>query len=487
MRKSERLAEKQNIDYLSLHTTGKKYTQKTDSNSITELTQLLGDISISEINVNMEKLFTQVSILTQDILDFIDENPVDNSNEVTKYRTGFRTVHTEIKNQLGDEYDEKYLKDYNDVMEMVKSYIKSIKTFRSKQRNVEAYNEKLKEERKHKINEFMMTDILSSIKQLRTEFTADFDVSYEELLRRKSELPTNLKKLESIASMFKDVLQNNVQTDLDNIMDSYHELNFYKESYCKKLWKEIEKNDILKHESLDSIKLNIKIDKFYGYDSSVDIFTFKSNFEKVYKRSTPKNLLPDLLKFNYLQGPALALIKNVDDIDNIWDRLCKSYGNPKILLNKKLTNLHKINNLWKFKDPEKLIDGISSITNIMKDLIKLASDHGIEQRLYCGDGIERIYDLLGDTRLTRWFADISEKSLSDEELWNYLLKFLEKEIRVQQQKMLHGFSADIKKSTSDKPPEKRIVEKKKAYHSGINSFNASSSNPIIQNICFICG
>ena len=140
-----------------------------------------------------------------------------------------------------------------------------------------------------------------------------------------------------------------------------------------------------------------------------------------------------------------------------------------------------------FKDPEKLIDGISSITNIMKDLIKLASDHGIEQRLYCGDGIERIYDLLGDTRLTRWFADISEKSLSDEELWNYLLKFLEKEIRVQQQKMLHGFSADIKKSTSDKPPEKRIVEKKKAYHSGINSFNASSSNPIIQNICFICG
>ena len=126
-----------------------------------------------------------------------------------------------------------------------------------------------------------MTDIISSIKQLRTEFTADFDVSYEELLRRKSELPTNLKKLESIASMFKDVLQNNVQTDLDNIMDSYHELNFYKESYCKKLWKEIEENDILKHESLDSIKLNIKIDKFYGYDSSVDIFTFKSNFEKV--------------------------------------------------------------------------------------------------------------------------------------------------------------------------------------------------------------
>ena len=112
MRKSERLAEKQNIDYLSLHTTGKKYTQNTDSNSITELTQLLGDISISEINVNMEKLFTQVSILTQDILDFIDENHVDNSNnisdldmlsnEVTKYRTGFRTVHTEIKNQLGD-------------------------------------------------------------------------------------------------------------------------------------------------------------------------------------------------------------------------------------------------------------------------------------------------------------------------------------------------------------------------------------------------
>ena len=46
----------------------------------------------------------------------------------------------------------------------------------------------------------------------------------------------------------------------------------------------------------------------------------------------------------------------------------------------------------------------------MKDLKKLASDHGIKSKLFSGDGLEKIYQLLGDTRMTRWLASVNRFS-----------------------------------------------------------------------------
>ena len=137
--------------------------------------------------------------------------------------------------------------------------------------------------------------------------------------------------------------------------------------------------------------------KFIGYDSEIDIYTFQSNFQKIH-RVLPKGLLPDLLKNNYLNGPALSLVKNVDEISEIWRRLKLSYADPKLMLNNKLADLSNSGHLWRINDLEKLI-GISKIINSMKDMIKLAGEHRIEQSLYHGDGLERIYNLLGDSRL----------------------------------------------------------------------------------------
>ena len=46
----------------------------------------------------------------------------------------------------------------------------------------------------------------------------------------------------------------------------------------------------------------------------------------------------------------------------------------------------------------------------MKDLQRLASEHGIESRLYSGNGCERIYQPLGNNRVTRWFSTMCGKS-----------------------------------------------------------------------------
>lgn len=94
-------------------------------------------------------------------------------------------------------------------------------------------------------------------------------------------------------------------------------------------------------------KLKIHLPKFSGYESKLDIYTFQSEFMKVYERTIPKRVLPDLLKNNLLEGAALSLVSSVKDIDEIWQRLKGAYGDPKLLLKKKLSQVGKISNLWK--------------------------------------------------------------------------------------------------------------------------------------------
>ena len=108
-----------------------------------------------------------------------------------------------------------------------------------------------------------------------------------------------------------------------------------------------------------------------------------------------------------------------------------AYGNPKLLLKKKITEISRIGQLWKVNDLDKLAEALSWITNTMKDLERIASEHGIESKLYSSNGIERIYQCLGNNRVTRW-----GESYDDETLWTKLIDFSEKDLRVQQQKVL---------------------------------------------------
>ena len=87
--------------------------------------------------------------------------------------------------------------------------------------------------------------------------------------------------------------------------------------------------EIDKTRQFNKAQLNIKLDRFTGYDSKTDSYTFKTNFEKLHFQSTPKKLLPDLLKNNYLAEAALTLIKTQDDIDTIWRQLKDAYGDAR--------------------------------------------------------------------------------------------------------------------------------------------------------------
>ena len=119
----------------------------------------------------------------------------------------------------------------------------------------------------------------------------------------------------------------------------------------------------------------------------------------------------DVLKTKLLEGPALSLVRSITDIDEIWVKLKVSCGDPKLL------HLGKINQIWKLKDSEKVVEALSKMINTMRDLEHLACERNIQAKLYSGDGLDRIYQLLRDNRVTRWLSTICDNTYNDKELW----------------------------------------------------------------------
>ena len=211
--------------------------------------------------------------------------------------------------------------------------------------------------------------------------------------------------------------------------NQYDNLVEHKESYERFIQNEIREREISKEKSFQMTSLNIKLAKFSGYESEMDIYTFQYEFDKLHLRSTPKKMLSDLLKYNYLEEPALSLVKSLDSIDEMWCRLKKAYGDAKTLLNKKLSSVQSIGPLWKIKDIEKLKMALMTLINGMSDMMSLAKYHNIESKLYFGDGIDVIYGLMGEFRITKWLTSTCDMDLEGENLWKELISFLEKELK----------------------------------------------------------
>ena len=222
--------------------------------------------------------------------------------------------------------------------------------------------------------------------------------------------------------------------DIKTIEEQYESLSDLKQVFTKSLDEEIEDQEIDKTRRFNKAQLNIKLDRFGGYDSNTDFYTFKTNFEKLHLQSTPRKLLPDLLKNNYLAEPALTLIKTLDDIDTIWKRLKDAYGDAKVMLSRKLHEISK-HDLIKTTNAEKLTTELGKVINMMLDTGKLAKDHHIEEHLYYGDGFTRICHLIGDRRTTKFLGSTCDDNPSPKDMWYKLVTFLEREKKVNQTKM----------------------------------------------------
>ena len=418
-------------------------------------------------NKEIIKLECKFSTLLEEIDDHIDENPInscmvsiediDNSIEkIEKLRSEQRVINREILSKLGNE---KYTcllgTKYEVSMVQIKEYIIHAKerkqAIRKQEKDVSQIENinKIKKEaeiaaQKKQAAEFLINEIFRITSELCAEFSKEKnkEVTNEEIARRKEDLPSNLLKLNQLSTKFQQCLEiipesyDKREETIEKMKNEYDQLIKEKELYEKFIQREISERELDKEKSFQISSLNIKLQKFKNYDSEMDIYTFQSEFEKLYVKTTPRKMLPDLLKYNHLAEPALSIVKSLDDIDEMWSRLKKAYGDPKVMLNKKLSEVRKIGPLWKLKDIERIKECLISTVNTMSDLINLAKRHKLEGKLYYGEGLDMIYGIMGDARLKKWLTSICEESLEGEDLWKRLILFLEKELKVQQEMAL---------------------------------------------------
>ena len=85
--------------------------------------------------------------------------------------------------------------------------------------------------------------------------------------------------------------------------------------------------DITSDKLKNASTLQFELPKFSGYDSKMDFYTFKSEFQKLVEPTVQIMYWADYLKRNYLTGSAFTFVERESDYSKIWHRLFESFGN----------------------------------------------------------------------------------------------------------------------------------------------------------------
>ena len=181
--------------------------------------------------------------------------------------------------------------------------------------------------------------------------------------RKKRVYETNSKyndlrdKLEKISEFMPPIYPDRAKI-IPKLWQNFKALGSEQKSYVKNFEDEILKRGIT-NEMMNNTRIDVKLQKFTGYDSDIDIFSFQSEFEELVYGKVENRLLPRLLKNNYLGGSALTLVKNIDTTSEIWNMLKQAFGNPEELLRNKIREVEDLGPVWKMREPEKLVDALS--------------------------------------------------------------------------------------------------------------------------------
>ena len=201
---------------------------------------------------------------------------------------------------------------------------------------------------------FLVQEVKTNISYLEEIFKVDIsNINDDETKSIMDDMPKHFQQLDNLSQKIQNLLEcaNSVIEDqTEDIVGSYNHIKKLKDVYQQKIKDKLAKREISKSELFNESKLKINLSKFSGYDSKLDVYTFQSDFIKIYKRPTPKRMMSDVLKNNHLEGAALSLVWSVDNIDEIWQRLKSAHGDPKLLLKKKLSEINKISQLSILKD-----------------------------------------------------------------------------------------------------------------------------------------
>ena len=330
--------------------------------------------------------------------------------------------------------------------------------------------------------ESLKTEITLRFKSLSSKFDIDFDKLGDsqvlELSQNKNldqEFNSILEKVTELSS-----LSTVGCADIDKLINSVTKtrgrLAVKKDTFFSKLQKIMVDRDITTEKLKNGSDLLLDIPKFSGYQSQMDFFTFRSKFRKLIEQKHQKKNWADHLKYNYLTGQALLLVKNEKDYEKIWDRLSESFGNPRVLLQNKLSAIDKIGGLPPVKNEEKLVNALASLTNVMTDLSTLATEHDIEGQLYEGGGLEKLFLVIGESRHRKFRSQSLGHSYSKKQQWQALKEFLEKELHLNEVLVLDRKTAQTM----------GLVEKKKPDQPRKSPLDGAHTSLVSDKKCHIC-
>ena len=255
-----------------------------------------------------------------------------------------------------------------------------------------------------------------------------------------------------------------------------------KTAYIDEVHAEVLLRDVSDEKLKCASTLKFELPKFQGYESEMDIYTFKSKFVKLVQPNVQKTFWADTLKLNYLRDPVLSLLQKIEDIEKIWIKLLDSYGNVRLLLKNKLSGLENFGGLYKVRGDAKVISVISGVINSMIELSELAESHNLENELYYGGGVEKVLDLLGDVREKKILKENLNSDLGRKEEWEKLVKFLREELKLREKYLLH------EKSKTCFGIEPKIPLKRKEHLSDLaNSYNNDVFPEQGKPLCHLCG
>ena len=78
------------------------------------------------------------------------------------------------------------------------------------------------------------------------------------------------------------------EDEFDEVVAIYSNISQLKEKYVKDINSEVKNREITKQELSNKLKLRINQPKFFGYELKLDIYSFQSEFLKIYEWATPK-------------------------------------------------------------------------------------------------------------------------------------------------------------------------------------------------------
>ena len=421
----------------------------------------------SQVSIERDKLRNRVKHLSRridsdlksiesDDSHFIDDlnRNIENVKQLTKE---FTDLFADVETIFGDDFETEFSDYYSKENLRLYDALNCLRatSHNSKLREVQvkeaAENLKLLEIRENEVREneekiVAFDGIYDNIKEKFLSFEAkctfDFTSDESTILKRYNEVSTvdtdfndildwitELVKATPLKSPDTTGVLNHVQTEKER-------LKTLKNSYKETLIQEVKERDLTEEKMKNVAALGLPLRKFGGYNSSVDYYTFKSEFEKLVVPRIQSKLLPDYIKIHYLEGQALQIVKEIDNMNDIWERLKLSFGSVNMLLANKLKTVESSDPLWKVKGDDKIIQAVSKLKNFMTELSVLAEKHGIEGALYHSSNLAKIYSLIGKTRQTSIMKKLLDHDVSEKKAWDEIVKHLEKDLKIREQILL---------------------------------------------------